>query len=128
MNTIVQWATILSPIIAIGLAIWVNCASRKDTKKQINAIKRLSVLQAEITIIQNEIEIFKNDIKLRQAKELEFDEHGIAAYQMTAWELQKMQNENKRSHFDKEYYLNLQKELQVKQQELIKLKNELTQL
>ena len=128
MNTIVQWATLLSPIVAIGLAVWVNCASRKDTKKQIHAIKRLSVLQAEITIIQNEIELFKNNIKLQQAKELEFDEHSIAAYQMTAWELQKMHNENKRSHFDKDYYLKLQIELQEKQKELIKLKNELTLL
>lgn len=128
MDMIVKLATILSPIIAIGLAVWVNYASRKDTKKQINAIKRLSVLQAEITIIQNEIELFKSNIKLQQAKELEFDDNGIAAYQMDAWRLQQMHNVNKKSHFDKDYYLKLQVKLQEKQNELIKLKKELVQL
>lgn len=56
MNTIVQWATILSPIIAVIIAVWASRKSAKDTAKQIAAIeestkkqmesmKRLSLLQ-----------------------------------------------------------------------------------
>lgn len=56
MNAIVQWATILSPIIAVIIAVWASRKSAKDTAKQIAAIeestkkqmesmKRLSLLQ-----------------------------------------------------------------------------------
>ena len=56
MNVIVQWATILSPIIAVVIAVWASRKSAKDTAKQIAAIeestkkqmesmKRLSLLQ-----------------------------------------------------------------------------------
>lgn len=56
MNVIVQWATILSPIIAVIIAVWASRKSAKDTAKQIAAIeestkkqmesmKRLSLLQ-----------------------------------------------------------------------------------
>lgn len=56
MNVIVQWATILSPIIAVIIAVWASRKSAKDTarqiaaveestKKQIESMKRLSLLQ-----------------------------------------------------------------------------------
>lgn len=56
MNAIVQWATILSPIIAVIIAVWASRKSAKDTarqiaaveestKKQIESMKRLSLLQ-----------------------------------------------------------------------------------
>lgn len=56
MNVIVQWATILSPIIAVVIAVWASRKSAMDTAKQIAAIeestkkqmesmKRLSLLQ-----------------------------------------------------------------------------------
>ena len=56
MNAIVQWTTILSPIIAVIIAVWASRKSAKDTAKQIAAIeestkkqmesmKRLSLLQ-----------------------------------------------------------------------------------
>ena len=56
MNVIVQWATILSPIIAVVIAVWASRKCAKDTAKQIAAIeestkkqmesmKRLSLLQ-----------------------------------------------------------------------------------
>lgn len=128
METIVQWATVLSPIVAIGIAFWVNYSGRKDTKKQVDAIKRLSVVQAEITIIQNEIELYKNHLKLQQAKELEFDDNSIEAYQVEAWKIGERHRKNRQSQLDKEYYLKLQVELQQKQKELIELKNELKRL
>ena len=41
-ETIAQWATILSPIIAVGLAWWAVRSSSKDTDKKIAAIKESS--------------------------------------------------------------------------------------
>lgn len=63
MDTIVQWATILSPIIAVVIAIWASRSSAKDTaqkitalenntKKQIDSIKDLSKIQIKTTQIQ----------------------------------------------------------------------------
>ena len=56
MNILVQWATLLSPIIAVVIAVWASRKSAKDTarqiaaveestKKQMESMKRLSLLQ-----------------------------------------------------------------------------------
>ena len=47
MNTIVQWATILSPIIAVIIAVWASRKSAKDTAKQIAAIEESTKKQME---------------------------------------------------------------------------------
>ena len=63
MNVIVQWTTILSPIIAVLIAWWMSKSSAKDTAKQIAAleesttkqvesIKELARLQIEISTLQ----------------------------------------------------------------------------
>ena len=63
METYVQWATILSPIIAVIIAILASYCSAKDTAekiatfedstaKQIENIQKLAKLQAEIATIQ----------------------------------------------------------------------------
>ena len=63
MDVIVQWATILSPIIAVLIAWWMSRSSAKDTAKQIAAleesttkqvesIKELARLQIEISTLQ----------------------------------------------------------------------------
>lgn len=131
---IMQWATILSPIIAVLLAWWTVSSSAKDTKKQVDAIKRLSVLQAEISIIQNEIEVYKNRLKLYQAQqsfdEFHYSEDSILAHQFDTFSQQniKKQRTNKQLEIDLKYYKNLQIKLQEKQQQLVDLKNELEQL
>ena len=69
MITIVQWATILSPIIAVGLAWWTIRCSSKDTAKKIDAIeqstnkeierlKEISRLQIEIPLVQLKKELW----------------------------------------------------------------------
>lgn len=46
MDTIVQWATILSPIIAVIIAVWASRKSAKDTAKQIEVnTKQIAVLE-----------------------------------------------------------------------------------
>ena len=63
MNAIVQWATILSPIIAIIIAVVAIYFSSKDTnkkiaaiedttEKQIKSIKELSRLTIEVSLKQ----------------------------------------------------------------------------
>lgn len=70
MNTIVQWATILSPIIAVVIAVWASRKSAKDTAKQIAAIeestnkqmesmKRLSLLQLSAAYDSLELSLYE---------------------------------------------------------------------
>ena len=59
MDAIVQWATILSPIIAVLIAVWVNHKSTKDTKKQLTSLKNLCIMQISNTIDMLEMELYK---------------------------------------------------------------------
>lgn len=80
MNTIVQWATILSPIIAVVIAWWASWRSAKDTSKkiaaieentakQIKSIKELSHLTIEASIKQVELECGKYLFLAKQAQQ-----------------------------------------------------------
>lgn len=59
METAVQWATILSPIIAVIIAIWVCRKSSNDTAKQVRAIRDLCILQNSTTLDMLEMELYK---------------------------------------------------------------------
>ena len=59
MNDVVQWATILSPIIAVIMAAWVIVASSKDTRKQITELKKLNIMQISNTLDMLELESYK---------------------------------------------------------------------
>lgn len=80
MSHIDQWATILSPIIAVLIAWWMSKSSKEDTAKQIAAleestskqiesIKALSKQMIEASIKQVELEIEKNQLLAKQAKQ-----------------------------------------------------------
>ncbi|MBR4135298.1 MAG: hypothetical protein IKU03_02670 [Bacteroidales bacterium] len=80
MDTIVQWTTIFSPIIAVLLAIWMVWSSNRDTAKQIDSIKEstsrqierikdLSRQMIEASIKQVELEIEKTLLLARQAQQ-----------------------------------------------------------
>ena len=84
MNVIVQWATILSPIIAVLIAWWMSKSSAKDTAKQIAAleesttkqiesIKQLARIQIEITSIQLQKELTEARTGYLQASEKSMD-------------------------------------------------------
>lgn len=57
--TIVEWATIFSPIISVLIAVWVSCMSAKDTAKQVRAIRDLCILQNSTALDMLEIELYK---------------------------------------------------------------------
>ena len=59
MDSLVQWATILSPIIAVVIAAWMNAKSAKDTRKQMAGLKRLCIMQMSNTIDMLEMELYK---------------------------------------------------------------------
>lgn len=80
MTIVVQWAAILSPIIAVLIAWWMSRNSAKDTAKQIAAledstnkqiesIKSLSRQMIESSINQVELEIEKNLLLAKQAQQ-----------------------------------------------------------
>lgn len=58
-QTIVNWATILSPIIAVLIAMWVSFKSAKDTAKQVRAIRDLCILQNSTALDILEMELYK---------------------------------------------------------------------
>lgn len=80
MQYVVQWATILSPIIAVVIAWWTSRNSAKDTEKkltalevstakQVESIKDLQAQQIEASIKQVELEIEKYLILAKSAKQ-----------------------------------------------------------
>ena len=84
IDSIVQWATILSPIIAVLIAWWMSKSSAKDTAKQIAAleenttkqiesIKQLARIQIEITSIQLQKELTEARTGYLQASEKNMD-------------------------------------------------------
>ncbi|MBR6063959.1 MAG: hypothetical protein IKP54_07390 [Bacteroidales bacterium] len=103
--TIVQWATILSPVISVIIAVVVSWVNSHDVKKQIEAvkelsrqtidntskevesIKQLSKLQIEASIKQVELEIEKYQLLARQAQQevegIESINTSVLAYQPT---------------------------------------------
>lgn len=77
MEIIVQWATILSPIIAVLIAIWAFKSNAKDTDKkiavmqentenEIQRLKELARLQVEAISTEMEMEMTRNRIKAQQ--------------------------------------------------------------
>ena len=85
MDCIVQWATILSPIIAILIAVWAIKSSAKATAKQIDAlkdsttqqvesVKELAKIQIRVAKIQLCKELFDLRTQFEQRKERLSDE------------------------------------------------------
>lgn len=80
MNIIVQWATILSPIIAVILAWWTGRSTSKaaskqiqimqeSTQKEVESMKKLASLQVEILAMQLELEQTKSHLLAKQYAE-----------------------------------------------------------
>lgn len=47
MDLIVKWSSIISPLIAVIIAVWSGISSRKATAKQLSAIKESTTKQVE---------------------------------------------------------------------------------
>lgn len=66
MDAIVQWATILSPIIAIVIAWWMSRSSAKDTAKQIATMKELEKIQ--INLLQLQLDKEMSDVQIKYSQ------------------------------------------------------------
>ena len=137
---IVQWATILSPIIAVGAAIWASVSSSKDTAKkiaaledsttkQVESVKELSRQQIDASVKQVELEIEKNLVLAMHARQereeiIEIN-NGAFAY-LTEWKNQAMMEfQEKKPERDYKLYCEFIKKLESIKQELITNKNKL---
>lgn len=52
METFVQWATILSPIIAVGLAWWTSRSGARDTAKMMTLSKKLMQINLQLKMLE----------------------------------------------------------------------------
>lgn len=80
METIVQWATILSPIIAVLLAWWTSRSSAKEsarqiavmqenTFKEVERLQQLTKIQVETIAVNLEMQTILNSLIAQQADE-----------------------------------------------------------
>jgi len=60
---VTQWATILSPIVAVVIAIWTYCDNRKSMRKQTDAWRIMCRQQINVQLTMLEIELQKNALK-----------------------------------------------------------------
>ena len=142
MSVIVQWATLLSPIVAVLLAWWTVRSSAKDTakkiaaiekstEKQIESIKKLARIQIKTSQIQLNKELYDTRIRFLQTdrKEVDLlnDEHNF--YQ-SSYSLGSPTNPDKISKkrelsYEKDYYQHYIKGLEVFQKSLSELSKEM---
>lgn len=59
MDELVKWSTIASPIVAVILAWLTSFFSSRDTKKQLEGLKDIALLQLQTTILMIDIEADK---------------------------------------------------------------------
>ena len=119
MEVIAQWAAILSPIIAIIIAVCASRKSAKDTARhiesveestrlQVESIKELSQIQIETTLMQIDKELRDDKVRLLQASRRRNEIN-----QITPFEIQmninngshRDYNEEKRNYSDEIDYL-----------------------
>lgn len=137
MEYIVQWATILSPIIAVGLAWWAVRSSSKDTDKKIAAIKKssereinqlkeLAQLEVEALTLKLDMELIQRQLMAQQAEE---ERQGMEQIMniphLTFQELRKRDFESKQPERNLKYTKAFIQELEKLSERLNELKKQL---
>ena len=99
MKIIVQWATIISPIIAVLLARWTSRRGARDASKMIKSVKELTKVQIEVTKVQLSKELWDAKKRSDQASErkknhdsFNFTNHYLIFYSQQAKVLQSCLN------------------------------------
>lgn len=112
MDVLVQWVTILSPIIAVGLAWWTSRKGARDAAKQIASVKELTRVQIELTKIKLDKELWDARIHQLQASKREVENDSF--YQIGGFSdsLRRMQNEKKDLSDKFEFYSNQMQRLE----------------
>jgi hypothetical protein len=143
METIVQWATILSPIIAVVIAVWASRKSAKDTaqqiavmeennKKQLESVKRLCLLQLSAAYDSLEMSLYEyslgkenDNLELRSLR-AEMDQLQ-KQQEINPLEIVKLKNKMEKLSKNVEYKGNFEMTIMMKQfrivEEIEKFKN-----
>ena len=128
MEAIVQWATILSPIIAVVIAIWASRSSAKETAKkiaaleesttkQVESIKKLARIQIETAQIQINKELWEARTKHSQASQKKSDMNRFGAPFVNVGEIGTVYNQRMSEERNLTYEsVFLQKNVQVLEQ------------
>ncbi|MBR3648283.1 MAG: hypothetical protein IKN59_07850 [Paludibacteraceae bacterium] len=137
METIVQWATILSPIIAVIIAVLASRHSAKETAKHIDSINESTRLQVEsikelakIQVKTSQIQINKELWEAR-AKFLQANERQAEAQRMSMFSYQNINDAYSREEkyqeisYEKDFHQKHVKILEGYQKDLINLSKEL---
>ena len=140
MEFIVQWATILSPIIAVLIAWWMSKSSARatdkkiaaledSTNKQVENIKKLAKLQVDIMVKRAELEAGKTLFLAKQAQQ---EANGINAILNSGWshfaeakEMSIKKFQEKKPERDYELCCKFIKELEKFQERIKELKKEI---
>lgn len=99
METIVQWATILSPIIAVGLAWWTSRSGARDTAKMMTLSKKLMQINLQLKMLELSKEAEEEHVEFEnlqnKSKELkEYAKTHISVFNPAA--MQKQEDEIKK--------------------------------
>lgn len=125
MNSIVQIATILSPIIAVLLAWWAVWSSSKDASKQIDSVKKLTRNQLKISILETNQKIWEAETHLSQiSKRVYFDNSSISAL-FNVGEIGGIAEKKKDMQDTQEFLQQQQNKLRTLKVELEKLEREM---
>ena len=140
MEALVQWATILSPLIAVAIAWWMTKNSAKDTAdkiacikestdREIESIKRLAKIQIETTQLQISTELWQARAKLLQNNDKIGDmldmERSSMSYQAEFQPYVNRQQKKKDLSYDREFLQEYAKVLGQKQTRLTELSKQL---
>lgn len=125
METIEQWATILSPIIAVAIAAWMVHKSSKDTRKQMQALKNLSIMQISNTLDMLEMELYKFSLGKEEDKsELKTLQHEMnqlrREWKPDSKEMTRLQNKIEKLSKNVQYKDNFVLKITMRQFELMK--------
>lgn len=147
MEIIVLWVTILSPIIAVVIAVLASRSSAKDTAKkiaaleesttkQVESVKQLAKILIRTTQIQMNLELNDSMIKERQVLEKRWDhvcrEYGADGMPVeigvAADFYRNREEKDKNLEYDREFYGKRRETLMVFQEQLNELSKELEEM
>jgi hypothetical protein len=129
MSVIVQWATILSPIIAVLMAWWAVRSSSKDASKQIDSVKKLTRTQLKVSILETNQKIWEAETHLSQITKRVYEENSPAQHIFNVSEIHgsmyQRAEKSKELHDTQEFLQQQSNKLRNLKAELVKLEKEI---
>ena len=129
MSVIVQWATILSPIIAVLMAWWAVRSSSKDASKQIDSVKKLTRTQLKVSILETNQKIWEAETHLSQITKRIYEEQSPMHQMFNVAELgstiYNSREKSKELHDTQEFLQQQSNKLRNLKAELVKLEKEI---